>query len=285
MYRLLFYIKKRTQAKIVLFTGDDNISFPSFTPNIFKFSYRAVLTHMVKKAIKQSSLVICGSGKILGCYQKKVEANYLVLYKSGLLCPLKNLEKTVRKDSSFLFYGNLFPGRWQTLAKFALALDQFNVANGANHSLRIFTRDASNPKINSCFKKYRSVILQEQVDKESLARIQNKSDFLVLAESFLPKDALLTEFSLSTKTADYLGSGIPILALGSIKNGTINYLSTNKAAILFTSEDQILTDLSNVLAENVAYFNAVVSRQRLLFSQHHDPDVVSKKFFSTLEGL
>ena len=66
-----------------------------------------------------------------------------------------------------------------------------------------------------------------------------EADIYVVTESFSDKYINFTKYSLSTKAADGLMSGLPVLAYGSIESGVISYLSETKAAMVCTSQKEL----------------------------------------------
>ena len=84
---------------------------------------------------------------------------------------------------------------------------------------------------------------------EVLGIITN-SKLLLLVESLDPLNSKLTEYGFSTKITDYMGTGVPILAYGSINNVGIGYLKKEQAAFVANSPEELMSTLSDALFDN-----------------------------------
>lgn len=116
------------------------------------------------------------------------------------------------------YFGNIGLGRNESLNEIAYSLGEIN----SNYILNIYSNESDSQMIsllkqNPNIRFYGSVAYSE-VQKKTL-----ESDMIIIVEGFKKADVNITRYSLSTKVADSLASGVNIFAYGSIECGAIEY--------------------------------------------------------------
>ena len=97
----------------------------------------------------------------------------------------------------------------------------------------------------------------------------NSSDLLVLAESTSPIISRLTAYGFSTKITDYLFSGIPVLAYGSVSNVGISYLSRTKTAMVVTDKKELFSSIKTAVMDK-EWREDTVARALKIANKNHD---------------
>ena len=85
------------------------------------------------------------------------------------------------------------------------------------------------------------------VSPQEVQRVEAESDILLLAESRAPELTERLRYSLSTKVAEYLGSGRCMLAYGPKEAGSISYLAEAGGLCVATTPEELEACLREVL--------------------------------------
>jgi len=101
--------------------------------------------------------------------------------------------------------------------------------------------EASNFKIKLC----------GEVSPVELSKEQKRADFLLLVNSFLPKMEKQIRCSFSSKSCEYMVSGVPIIVYGPSYSGPAVYLDKHKAAHVITTTDfeEALRQIEQVICD------------------------------------
>ena len=126
-------------------------------------------------------------------------------------------------------------GRQKTLIALARILQKIN-ENGQRAYLDIYSKTVLNSKDYETLNIPGTCRIVGQIPQSQVFEEQLRSDVLVFVESFENKTARL---SFSTKLTDYLSSGRCILAIGPADISSMEYLSSENAAITCFDEEQL----------------------------------------------
>ena len=143
--------------------------------------------------------------------------------------------KIVDKPQSISYFGNLGCNRYISLAEIGQCLDEINSKNETNFKLKIYTGDTDR-SIRDKLKQFRSIELCDFVTGERFIKEFFSSHLLLHVEAFDDENIDKVKHSISTKIADSLASGIPLIAYGPETLASIKYLETNKCAYVITSD-------------------------------------------------
>ena len=99
-------------------------------------------------------------------------------------------------------------------------------------------------------KAYPNITYNGIIPYNEVLDIITNSKLLLLVESLDPLNSKLTEYGFSTKITDYMGTGVPILAYGSINNVGIGYLKKEQAAFVANSPEELMSTLSDAIFDN-----------------------------------
>lgn len=117
------------------------------------------------------------------------------------------------EDRVITYFGNLSLNRDDALAEIGQALDRINTTSGTDWRLELYTP----PMEEQTRKKFAEILcvhMKGFVTGEAFDRAVSGSDLLLHVEAFDEETADLVKHSVSTKIADSLASGIPLLAYG-----------------------------------------------------------------------
>lgn len=144
------------------------------------------------------------------------------------------------------YFGALRPNRECALSQFGQALDACNARHGMNCFLDVYTAEAEQT-ILSALEGIRSIRLHGFVSGEEHQNALQGTDFLLHAEAFDAESRELVRRSISTKIADSLASGIPLLAYGPEDIASMQHLIRNNCAFVAVSQQELGSMLETAL--------------------------------------
>lgn len=280
-HKILWYIKKRTNAKIVLFHGDDYLKLND--SNI----KTKILNNNRKKAIIKSinlaTLNYCITEEQQIEYQNALGKSMKLLYKGGDFnkLPLYNIKENGRR---IVYIGSLQYGRWKTISKLAKSIQEVNKKRDIKFTLDIYSQYNLDENILKKIEiegisKFRGEIPNNRVLEE-----MKNSDIVLHVESFDEQEKSLTRLSFSTKIVDCLSSGRTLLAIGDENLASIKYLLKNDAAIVVKTENSIKDHLIEI-QDNPTILNEYAEKGWELGVKNHKLSTVRNKFYNELDNI
>lgn len=130
-------------------------------------------------------------------------------------------------------------------------------------------------------KAYPNITYNGIIPYNEVLDIITNSKLLLLVESLDPLNSKLTEYGFSTKITDYMGTGVPILAYGSINNVGIGYLKKEQAAFVANSPEELMSTLSDALFDNDKRLRIVETALEVSM-RNHTSKSNSEKFYQVL---
>lgn len=143
--------------------------------------------------------------------------------------------KIVDKPQSISYFGNLGCNRYISLAEIGQCLDEINRENGTEFKLKIYTGE-TDKRILDKLAQASAIELKNFVVGDEFKKEFFSSELLLHVEAFDEDSMDKVKHSVSTKIADSLASGIPLVAYGPESLVSIKHLSTNKCAYILTSD-------------------------------------------------
>lgn len=192
--------------------------------------------------------------------------------------------KTTLQIKTVGYFGNLSLGRHESLAQIGRVLDEINHACGKNVVLRIYSGE-TDPRRLSSFQNIPCVKFCGFVTGKTLEEAMAETDLLVHTESFGESDMDMVKYSISTKIADSLAGGIPILAYGPETVASMGHLIRNRCAVTATSPDKLKLALTDAIC-NPQNLAEVLVRAKQTAATYHDKEKNSlklRKLFAEME--
>ena len=155
-------------------------------------------------------------------------------------------------------------GRNNSLNDIGNALGKIN----PEYMLEIYSNE-NDERLYSVFKGNRNIKYLGSVPYTQVQKRMVESDITVIVEGFEKDDINLSRYSLSTKAADALASGVSILTYGPLESGIIEYMKSTDAAMVCTDNaklvDSIVQLISNQELQKKYYEQAIVVTRK-----HHN---------------
>lgn len=235
IYDIAFRISRDYGLPIVTYLCDDYYFVDPPAAALGRF-YLKLLRRKMDVLFSKTSHIVGISPELCQRYQDHFGIPAQVHMTGAQLSPVDRQPHS--GDLVFSYMGSLRPFRQEPLAQLGQALDAWNRRNGTAHRLRIYTSERERVLLEP-LRQVPAIELCGFVTGQALTQAYREADFLIHAESFRKETADLTKYSLSTKIADCLASGIPLLAYGPANIASIAHLQRNDCAFVATDPSQL----------------------------------------------
>ena len=237
--RIGLYFAKKYDIPIISAIGDDYYFNDKFSVNPFYHIYRKKYKKLVNQIMKYKSENIYISDKIRHKYDSFFKKNGETIQVSSDIerLPFVPVAKDIIK---FFYAGNLRLGRYKSIIEISRVLE--TISN--KYTIDIFSSEESKIII-SRLTRQKNINFQGYRKYEDLNQKMLESDFSIIAEGKSKKDIITTRYSLSTKVADSIALGKPILVYGNDESGAIGFFTEHECALVSDNP----TTLKNQLIE------------------------------------
>lgn len=181
------------------------------------------------------------SEEIRTLYQNHFAVNATTLM-TGATLPAAGSVKLSEHPKEISYFGNVRCNRYVSLGEIGAALDDLNQQYGESYTLKIYTAEKDR-EIMESLSQYSSVRLCGFVTGEAFQNAMENAQLLLHVEAFDENSVDVVKHSISTKIANSLASGIPLLAYGPEEISSMQHLRRNGCAITATKKE----DLKKVL--------------------------------------
>lgn len=282
MYDIANKAAKLLNVPIVLFNTEYyyflNESWMPVKDNNFFFGiYNKILKKKIKSAIDGAALSIYNSDWLKEHYQVAFTSDAEVIYQSSDYDNTSDLKDFVCPKISYV--GNLGFGRWEPLVEIAKAIQEINKDWQLDVYGVVQTED-----VLKLFEETEGLNYMGTVPYDKALEVIASSDLLILTENQRTHFAKATEYGFSGKITDYLFSGIPVLAYGSISNVGISYLSSTKAAMVVTNKEELSTSIKTAVMDK-EWRNITVARALEIANKNHDASKNAASFRNYLQRV
>ena len=270
------YVSHKFSIPIICAIDDDYLFGRSFLASPCSLIYKQKYSKLAKRVIKDSSSLIFISDKMKTKYCKALNVSGTTMYLSSELQP-KMLSPTI--PSNISYFGNLRLDRYKSLCDIASQLEIIN----PQLFIDVYSSEHSK-KILSAFAKFKNIRFHGFVPYQKLTKIMMDSDILLICEAQRGKFVQEVAYSLSTKVADSVSSGIPIFAYGSKNAGAIDFLLQKNLACVATNPNELGEKLKRIL--NDASYRKELSAKCLAFAKpNFNHDLNNQKFYELVTRL
>jgi len=191
--------------------------------------------------------------------------------------------QSIDTASVITYMGNIRCNRYLSLAEIGRTLDKVNQEQGTEYELHVYSGE-KDPKILSTFEGIRSVKLCGFVSGQAYEKVFSSADLLLHTEAFDEASVDLVKHSVSTKIAESLASGIPLLAYGPDSVASMRHLIRNNCAIVATSKEELRDALLTALHNREERVRVTAFALRTA-QEFHDVENSSKKLREICERV
>ena len=215
---IALYVARRFDIPIVSSIGDDYLFLREDSKNPFERAYKRRFSRTINEVFAHGGGAIYICDKIRDKYNSEFGLDGETVYltseaKRRAFRPInpENLKVT--------YFGNIRMGRNESLCDIADALNEVD----SRYTIEVYSNECEK-SVTRVFDKHPSLHFMGSVSYSEVLHKTEESDIVVVVEGHKPEDIELSRYSLSTKVADSLASGVNVLAYGSADCGAIDYM-------------------------------------------------------------
>lgn len=219
---------------------DDYFFTKSNNYNLLYKKYKREHSKIYKKIFSKAKTAIYVSEKMKEKYNDYFKVNGEVIYFGANTC---DCDEKIEKDRfAISYFGNINLGRYKTIIKLAREICKID----SKYKIFVYTNQ-QNQKYIKFLSKEKNIVVCHSLSYKDVLYEMKKSGFLLLVEDFERKYLKYTEYSLSTKVADSLLSGTPLIVAGNSNTGLLDYFSEKKFGL-------VIDELSDMNKEITVFF-------------------------------
>lgn len=240
-----------------------------------------LLQRKMEQLIDHSSHLVVISEELREAYTEKFCVDTSVIM-TGATNDVVGIGKPCETPRNLCYFGNIRCNRYTTLAQIGQVLDEMNRTYGEAYRLKIYTAE-QDPQILQVFDGIQSTEICGFVTGAAFDGAFRAADLLVHTEAFDEASIDFTKHSVSTKIADSLASGIPLVAYGPEQISSMAHLLRHQCAVTALSPDGLRDMLEKALRDQTTR-TSVVQRALDVAAQCHDMAHNGEQLRSVIEG-
>ena len=255
---------------LVTFFGDEYYYLKTNNKSLFDKINKKLYRNSMDTLMKYTSFYITASDKMYELYKKKFGGN-----GCALLTPALKINKVFNNGRSKISYiGNLGLNRWKPLLEIGRILEK------QGFILDIYSAE-TDKNILKNFTMDNGIRFNGVVSAEEVLQIVSSSIISIHAESNDASTIEKTRYSMSTKIAELLNSGVCIFAYGPEDIASMEYLKNNDAACVVNYKKDLEKNLLKIL-NSEQLRNKYVGNAFKLAEKRHNYDVNTNKFYEMI---
>ena len=239
--QIAFYVAKKFNIPIVSSIGDDYYFNTHFSLSPFYYLYKYTYRALIRKVLKHKGSAIYISDKIRDKYNSEFGLDGETVYLNSEI-ERKSFEYIDSDKPLITYFGNIRMGRNNSLNDIANALGKIN----KDYVLQVYSNESDEEYIK-VFEGNKNLKYCGTIPYSQVLETMYKSHITVIVEGFEKKDIDLSRYSLSTKAADALASGVAILSYGSDECGIIEYMKSTCASSVCTEKNKLEDCIRNLI--------------------------------------
>ena len=253
MHKILAYIKKKNNLKVVLYSGDDFFSFNKYKISPFYYANQILLRKHISRSCKNADSILCFSEKETLILRNRFGEKVKQINKGYPHSKDAHFSFSLPNNGSFfelLYIGNVDYGRINTLLLLASVIRNNEMLSKHFH-ITFYTQTQLNKRHIKAISKNDCITFAGSLSRNMFLKTIEASDVLLNIESFKKKDIERVKSSFSTKIVDYLFSSKCILSIGPQEDNSIDYLVKRGACLSATSPSSISNALTLIINNSI----------------------------------
>lgn len=243
--QIALYVAERYNIPIVSCIGDDYYFNYKKTLSPFYHMYKLMYRHLVRKVFRHRGSAVYIGDKIRDKYNSEFGLNGETVYLTSSI-ERRSFREIDKENPHISYFGNVRLGRNKSLKEIGQALAKIN----SNYTLDIYSNETDKTYIR-LFQNIDNICFHGSVSYSEVQKKMLESDIVIVVEGFKQKDVGITRYSLSTKVADSLASGVNVFAYGSFECGAIEYAEETGCIVTCTDKEQLSEKLRELI-ENLS---------------------------------
>ena len=277
-HRVLHYCHKVTQAKVVVFFGDEIYTYKNFWP--LNTLYQSILRYWIRKTLKISDINYAATPELCDYYSVLFGKEFKVLYKGALIAP--PVSKKQQGPLKLVYAGNLLYGRWKTLSLISKAIGELSDLKN-QFQLSIYTGTVLSEAMKKSLNTKHSTVFGA-VSFPEIKKIMKEADVVLHVETFEKEYIAITKYSFSTKIVDCIQSGSCIMGVGPNELASIHFLKQSQGALVANSYQDICSELKKIDSD-IGIIDECATTMYHFSKSIFDLNIIRKKIYQDLIEL
>ena len=264
IYDIALRISEDFKLPIITYICDEFYFIDKTNGLIDKWRLR-LLQRKIRQLMKKSSCIVAISDEINKQYSKEFNVNAETIM-TGAGIPVNGAGKASTELKGITYLGNLAYDRISSLIELGKALDEINSREGTDVKVFLYTRSLSEEQKNRLHDT-KSVQYCGYVTGEAFGKTIKNTDALLHVESFRDVYIEKVKNSISTKIADSLASGNPLVAYAPGEIASMRYLASENAALTITDPSELQEKLYHFVMDQT--FRNSIARNGIKAAREH----------------
>lgn len=255
--KIAIEICKYKNIPLVVFFGDDYY-FCNTQKGLINWYNRKVYKDEFAKLFSYLKYFIAASDKMQKKYSEVFnKPGYAIMTSTNIF----NVDNSYN-DMRISYIGNLGLDRWKSLVEIGRCLKQIG------RVLDVYSGEKTQ-SIISKLNYENGIKFHEGVSSSEVKKIIKSSTIIIHVESMEEINREKTRYSMSTKIAESLGSGVCLFAYGPEDVSSIEYLAENDAACIVTKKEDLHNKLQEII-NNEQLRKKYINSALQLAAKRHD---------------
>lgn len=281
IYDIALKISKKNSIPIVTYICDE-FYFVEQPKEMIGRIQLFLLQKKIEKVMRNTKQLVTICDELNQQYTKKFDVPALTIM-TGTNFPIADKVKSIDKINSITYLGNLAYKRNESILEIGEALDKLKQDYNIDCTLKLYT-GTLDEQTKEAIKKIKSIEYCGYVTGKDFLKVFKEAQILLHVESFDKKCVDRVKNSISTKIADSLGSGIPLLAYGPKAVASISYLYLNDCACVILEKSDLVAQIKKLILNDS--FREVYAINGLECSkQNHNSIINSKRLYQLIEKI
>lgn len=283
-HRILWYIQKKTNAKVVLFHADDYLSIQKKGVSFLEQLNQKTRAKVVESSALKADINYCISHLQKEEYQKKIGKKMKLLFKGADFSVQPEYRLPGEgKPIRIVYIGSILYGRWKTLSLLAKEISEINKGK-TKFELVIYSQYGLTQEMKDNLIIEGASVFMGKISSDQVKYTLMNGDIVLHLESFDDVEKQKTKLSFSTKIVDCLNSGRALMAIGWDEAASIDYLSKNDAALVATDSNGI-SNLLNKIQLNRNILREYADKAWNCGVRNHQIDEIQNNLYQELSSL
>lgn len=283
--RLVVHVHKQLHIPIAVHQVDHWLK--GIEPfGILKKYWESKIEKEFENLLNTSSVFMCISEFMREEYKKKYNKDFVTFHNPVNVKKWVGFSKTdwnINRKFKILYTGRIGRANFNAIKEICIAINDLN-SNGFSIELYIYSYDKNN-KFAKKLKIYKGIIFKDPVAHKKIPNLIAKFDLLVLPLDFNKKGFLYSQYSMPTKTSEYMISGVPILVYAPSETALYKYAYESNWAYCVTKQSiEQITNALKELYDNFELRRKLGIRAKELALIKHNAEKVREDFRRTLLG-
>lgn len=276
IYDLAMKISQKCNLPIITYICDE-FYFVKRPKKILGKIQLKLLQNKIEKLMRNTTSIITICDELNQQYSEKFHIPALTIM-TGTNYSIAEKERDIEEINSITYLGNLAYRRDESIIEIGEVLDKIKQDCNISCTLKLYT-GSIDEQTREAIKNIKSIKYCGYVTGEEFLKAFYEAQLLLHVEAFDKECIDRVKNSISTKIADSLGSGIPLLAYGPENIASISYLKKNECAFVIDHKDYLEESLKQVLL-NGKKQNQIVKNALKIAKENHQSDINSKRLYS-----